>query len=166
MKDTQFLVIGFSMLDNEDYREIMTSNKGIEMTYQWLRRNIVRAPMNNPYSNEVYKRFFLKGYLAVSICEEDLATKLFISRPTLRKNLMVLNKNGFIRIKQSIIKATNPTQKSQNVYILGKWKNEIFLNNEERYTEFLFSYDILKKPIFDISPDEFTGVELDNDTTI
>ena len=47
MADKQFLVTGFNLIDDDDYRRIMTSNKGIEMTYQWLKRNIVRAPMRN-----------------------------------------------------------------------------------------------------------------------
>ena len=97
MKDKQYIVIGYDVINNDTYRKVMTSNKGIEMTYQWLRRRIIRAPMVNLYGREVFDKYYMHGILATSINEKDLAKKLFISNNTLRRNLEILEKNNFIK---------------------------------------------------------------------
>ena len=144
MKDNQFLVIGYDLLDSEDYRKIMTKRKGIEITYQWLRRHIVRAPMRNVYGNEVYSKYFLKGYLAASIGEEQLSADLFISRSCVRDNLQDLSKAGLIKIKELNSKSRGGgAQKKQKVYVLGRWVTETDLNGHEHYAEFMYSLDLL-----------------------
>lgn len=146
MKDNQFIVIGYTLLDNDEYRKIMTTRKGMEMTYQWLKRNIVRAPMNNAYSKEVYSEYFLKGYLAVSIGEEQLAEDLFISRHCIRDNLNDLQEAGLIKIKELSTKTRGGgAQKKQKVYVLGRWVTETDLQGRERYKEFMYAFDILNK---------------------
>jgi hypothetical protein len=148
MKDNQFIVIGYSLLDNDTYRKIMTSRKGIEMTYQWLKRHIVRAPMRNIYGNEVYKEYFLKGMLAASIGEEQLAIDLNISRSCVRDNLHDLAKSGIIKIKELDSKSRGDgAQKKHKVYVLGRWVTETDLNGHERYAEFMYAFDLLDKPL-------------------
>jgi GTP-sensing pleiotropic transcriptional regulator CodY len=147
MKDNQFLVIGYNLLDSKEYRNIMTKRKGMEMTYQWLRRHIVRAPMRNIYGNEVYKEYFLNGSLAASIGEEQLAQDLGISRSCVRDNLKDLDEAGLIKIKELTSKTRmGSAQKKQKVYILGKWVTETDLNGHERYAEFMLAFDLINKP--------------------
>jgi hypothetical protein len=147
MKDSQFIVIGYNLLDSDTYRKIMTSRKGMEMTYQWLKRHIVRAPMRNAYGNEVYNRYFLKGKLAASLGEEQLAKDLNISRSCVRDNLHDLKKAGLIDIEELETKTRgNGAQKKHKVYILGKWVTETDLNGHERYAEFMLAFDLLNKP--------------------
>jgi hypothetical protein len=147
MKDNQFIVIGYNLLDSREYREIMTKRKGMEMTYQWLRRHIVRAPMRNIYGNEVYKEYFLNGSLAASIGEEQLAQDLNISRSCIRDNLQDLAEAGLLKIKELKSKSRGDgAQKKQKVYVLGKWVTETDLNGHERYSEFMLAFDLLKGP--------------------
>lgn len=144
MKENQFIVIGYNLMDNDEYRKIMTKRKGIEMTYQWLRRHIVRAPMRNIYGNEVYKEYFLKGLLASSIGEEQLSEDLFISRSCVRDNLQDLADAKLIKIKELNSKSRGDSaQKKQKVYVLGRWVTETDLNGHERYAEFMFAFDLL-----------------------
>lgn len=147
MSDKQFLVVGFSLIDNDKYREIMTSNKGIEMTYQWLRRNIIRAPMRNAYCREVFDQYFMKGELAATANEKELADKLFISNNTLRKNVEILENNGFIKVGRLNAKPGGSAQHAQKVYRLGKWLSEIDLQGNEKVVEFLYIFDILTEDI-------------------
>jgi hypothetical protein len=147
MKDNQFVVVGYSLLDSEKYRKIMTSRKGMELTYYWLRRNVVRAPMRNVYAREVYERYFLKGYLAASIGEEQLARDLFISRHCVRDNLKDLEKHGIIKIKELKTKTRGEgAQKKQKVYIVGKWVSETDLQGREKYAQFYYIVDAMEKP--------------------
>jgi hypothetical protein len=147
MKDSQFIVIGYNLLDNDDYRKIMASRKGMEMTYQWLKRHIVRAPMRNIYGNEVYNEYFLKGMLATSLGEEQLAKDLYISRCCVRDNLKDLDKFGFIKIKELKAKSRGEgAQRKQKVYVLGKWVTETDFKGHERYNEFMFAFDLLNRP--------------------
>ncbi len=144
MKDKQFLVIGFSLIDNKHYRKIMTSSKGIEMTYQWLRRNVVRAPMMNKYANYVYKNYFLKGILAVSINTDQLSKSLFLSKPTVLKNLDILHKEGLIKI-DNLDTSRGGNQNPQRAYKLGKWLTEIDTEGNEKYNEFFYAFDIISR---------------------
>jgi hypothetical protein len=147
MKDNQFVVVGYSLLDNDEYRKIMTSRKGMELTYYWLRRNVVRAPMRNVYGKEVYEQYFLKGYLAASIGEEQLAQDLFISRHCVRDNLRDLEKNGIIKIKELKTKTRGDgAQKKQKVYVLGKWMSETDAKGREKYAQFYYAIDAVEKP--------------------
>lgn len=148
MKDKQFIVIGYNIINNDTYRRVMTSNKGIEMTYQWLRRNIVRAPMRNLYGREVFDRYYMHGILATSMNEKDLAKKLFISNNTLRRNIDILEKNGFIKVSTLEAKTGGTNQKPQKVYKLGRWISEIDAEGEEKISEFLYSFDILEGSMF------------------
>ena len=148
MKDKQFIVIGYSILENDDYRKVMTSNKGIEMTYQWLRKNIVRAPMRNAYGREVFDKYYMNGLLACSISEKDLAKKLFISNNTLRRNLEILENEGFIKVEKLETKTGGKNQKPQKVYKLGRWVSEIDLSGEEKIAEFLYMFDLMESTIF------------------
>jgi hypothetical protein len=148
MKDKQYIVIGYDVINNDTYRKVMTSNKGIEMTYQWLRRRIIRAPMVNLYGREVFDKYYMHGILATSINEKDLAKKLFISNNTLRRNLEILEKNNFIKIDTLDTKTGGSNQKPQKVYKLGRWISETDSEGEEKISEFLYSFDILESPIF------------------
>ena len=144
MRDDQFIVTSFNLLDNEEYRQLMTKRKGMEMTFNWLRRNIVRAPMKNVYGNEVYNEYFLKGFLATSIGEEQLAEDLFISRHCVRDNLKDLADAGVIKIKNLKSKSRGDgAQKKQKVYILGRWINKSDLNGREKYCEFMYVFDLI-----------------------
>jgi hypothetical protein len=144
MKENQFIVIGYNLMDNDDYRKIMTKRKGIEMTYQWLRRHIVRAPMRNMYGNEIYNTYFIKGRLAASIGEEQLAEDLNLSRSCVRDNLKDLQDAGLIKIKELSHKSRGEgAQRKQKVYILGKWVTETDLNGHERYAEFMYAFDLI-----------------------
>lgn len=145
MKDNQFVVTGFDMIENITYIKTMTSSKGIEMTYQWLRRNIIRAPMRNKYANEVYNRFFLKGILATTINTDKFSKRLFISRNTLMKNLDILEKNGLIEKLDCDFKAHGEGQIAQKVYKLGTWKTIPDSDGEEHYKEFLKALDLITK---------------------
>ena len=149
MKDSQFIVTAYNLIDSEDYRKIMTSSKGIEMTYQWLRRNIVRAPMRNPRALEVHEKYFLKGYLAVSINERQLSESLFISRSTLKKNLNILVDSKILKVGESDVISRGGNQQAQKVYILGKWSTDIDLKGNEKYKEFLLAFDLVETPLFD-----------------
>lgn len=148
MRDKQFIIIGYDLLDNDQYRKVMTSNKGIEMTYTWLRKNIIRAPMRDAYAREVFDRYFMKGVLAASINEKTLAKKLFISNNTLRRNIQILKDNKFIKIDTLTTKTGGKNQRPQKVYKLGRWVTETNLKDDERVVEFLYVFDILKGPIF------------------
>lgn len=148
MKDKQFIVIGYSLIDNDTYRKTMTSSKGIEMTYQWLRRHIIRAPLNNVYAMEVFKRYYMKGILAVSINERELARKLFISVNTLRKNLTILEENGFLKSDDLKTKTRGGHQLPQKVYKLGRWVSETDLEGTVKQAEFLYMFDMLEDTIF------------------
>lgn len=148
MKDKQFIVIGYNIINNDAYRKVMTSNKGIEMTYQWLRRHIIRAPMRNLYGREVFDKYYMHGILATSMNEKDLAKKLFISNNTLRRNMDILENNGFIKVETLDTKTGGSNQKPQKVYKLGRWISEIDVEGEEKISEFLYSFDILEGPIF------------------
>lgn len=150
MKDKQFLVTGYRLIDSPEYRKLMTKRKGMEMTYQWLRRNIVRAPMKDKYKNEVYDEYFVKRHLiAATIKEEKLAEDLFISRSTLRENLKDLNEAGFIKIQDLKTKTRGDgAQRPQKVYVLGKWITEINLNDEEEYKELMYVFDVINKSLF------------------
>jgi predicted transcriptional regulator len=140
LKDNQFIVTGFSLLDNKKYIALMTSNKGIEMTYTILRRHIVRAPMKDEYAKDVYEKYFLKGVLASSMRGEKLASILSLSRTTVVKNLNLLEKAGVVKIKQIDSKAGH----DQNVYILGRWTTEINETDTEVVKEYLKLYDLLQ----------------------
>ena len=148
MKDKQFIVIGYRLIDNDEYRKVMTSNKGIEMTYQWLRKNIVRAPMRNAYCREVFDNYYMNGILAASINEKELAKKLFISNHTLRRNINILKEYKFIEVENLKTKTGGTNQKPQKVYKLGKWISEVDFEGAEKVTELLYVFDILKGPIF------------------
>ena len=143
MKDKHFLVTGFNLIDNEKYRKVMTSNKGIEMTYQWLKRKIVRAPMRNAYCREVFDKYYMKGVLATTANEKELASKLFISNNTVRRNIEILEKEGFIKVEDLKTKVRGPGQRAQKVYKLGRWLSEIDLNGDEKIVEFMLVFDIL-----------------------
>jgi hypothetical protein len=144
MRDDQFIITGFSLLDNEEYRHLMTKRKGIEMTYQWLRRNIVRGPMKNVYSNEVYNDYYLKGYLATSVGEEQLAEDLNLSRHCVRDNIKDLAGADVIKIRNLKSKSRGDgAQKKQKVYILGRWINKSDLNGREKYSEFVYIFDLI-----------------------
>jgi hypothetical protein len=151
MKDNQFIVIGYNLLDNHRYRKIMTSSKGIELTYQYLRRHIVRAPMRNAYKREVFDKYYMNGMLATTSNEEELAENLFISRGTLRKNISILKEHKLISVEKLETKFRGKTQNAQNVYILGRWMSEMDLNGEEKIVEFMKAFDILTEsnPIFE-----------------
>lgn len=151
MKDNQFIVIGYNLLDHHEYRKIMTSSKGIEMTYQYLRRHIIRAPMRNAYKREVFDRYYMNGVLAATSNEEELAESLFISRGTLRKNISILSENNLISVEKLETKFRGKTQNSQNVYILGRWLSEMDLSGEEKIVEFMKAFDILttSNPMFE-----------------
>lgn len=138
--NNQFIVTGFSLLDNKKYIALMTSNKGIEMTYTILRRHIVRAPMRDAYAKDVYEKYFLKGVLASSMRGEKLANILSLSRTTVKKNLAILEKAGVIKIKQIDSKAGH----DQNVYILGRWTTEINETDTEVVKEYLKIFDLLQ----------------------
>jgi hypothetical protein len=84
-------------MDNDKYRRVMASNKGIEITYQFLRRHIIRAPMKDVYKREVFDKYFMKGKLASTINERDLAAKLFLSNRTVRRNIEILKENNFLK---------------------------------------------------------------------
>ncbi len=142
--NNQFIVTGFSLLDNKKYITLMTSNKGIEMTYTILRRHIVRAPMKDAYAKDVYEKYFLKGILASSIRGEKLSNILSLSRTTVVKNLNLLEKAGVIKIKQIDSKAGH----DQNVYILGRWITEINETDTEVVKEYLKIYDLLQEDGF------------------
>lgn len=150
MKDNQFIVIGYNLLDNDDYRRIMTSSKGIEMTYQWLRRNIIRAPMRNAYKREVFDKYYMNGILATTSNEKELAADLYISNNTLRKNVNILAENKLISVEKLETKFRGKTQNSQNVYIIGRWMSELDLKGKEKIVEFMKAFDILTEsnPIF------------------
>jgi predicted transcriptional regulator len=138
--NNQFIVTGFSLLDNKKYIALMTSNKGIEMTYTILRRHIVRAPMRDAYAKDVYEKYFLKGVLASSMRGEKLASILSLSRTTVKKNLAILEKAKVLEIEQIDSKAGH----DQNVYILGKWTTEINETDTEVVKEYLKIFDLLQ----------------------
>lgn len=148
MGERLFLVTSFNLIDNEKYRSVMVSNKGIEMTYMYLRRNIIRAPMRDVYKREVFDKYYMKGKLATTSNEKDLSKKLFISNHTIRRNMEILEKNKFIEIENLNVRPGGPGQKPQKVYVLGRWISEIDLEGEEHTSEFLFVFDILKSEIF------------------
>jgi len=150
MKSNQFIVIDYNLLDNDEYRKIMASSKGIEMTYQWLKRNIVRAPMRNAYRREVFDKYYMNGILAATSNEKELATDLFISNNTLRKNISILAENKLISIRKLETKFRGRTQNAQKVYILGKWMSKIDLKGNEKIVEFMKAFDILEEsnPMF------------------
>ena len=139
MRDNQFLVIGFSLIDNDFYRRVMASSKGIEMTYQWLRRNIVRAPMRNRYAMYVYEHYFTKGVLATSINTDQLAKDLFLSKPTVLKNLELLAEAGLIKIDAAEA-SRGGNQNPQRIYKFGRWIDE-----NGKYNEYYYTFDIVAK---------------------
>jgi hypothetical protein len=134
-KDKNFLLTPFNVMDCKDYRQLMTSNKGIHMTYEWLRRYIVRAPMKTPWLNEVYNKFFLKGLLASAITQDDLAEDLFLDRKTIIKNIDILVKAKAIEVGELEFKKHDGAQRAQKVYVLGKWKTYIDKDNKEKISE-------------------------------
>jgi predicted transcriptional regulator len=141
LKEILYMSTRFNLLDNKKYIALMTSNKGIEMTYTILRRHIVRAPMRDAYANGVHEKYFLKGILASSIRGEKLSKILSLSRTTVMKNLNLLEKAGAIKIKQIDSKAGH----DQNVYILGRWTTEINETDTEVTREYLKIYDLLQE---------------------
>jgi predicted transcriptional regulator len=149
MSDKQFLVTGFKLIDNDTYRKVMTSNKGIEMTYQWLKRHIVRAPMRNVYCREVFDKYYMKGVLATTANEKELANKLFISNRTVRRNIEILESNGFIKVEDLKTKVRGPGQRPQKVYKLGRWLSEINHEGDEKIVEFMSVFDILTEAEFE-----------------
>jgi len=151
MRDKHFLVTGFNLIDNDKYRKVMTSNKGIEMTYQWLKRTIIRAPMRNIYCREVFDKYYMKGVLATTANEKELASKLFISNNTVRRNIEILETNGFIKVEDLKTKLRGPGQRPQKVYKLGRWLSEIGPDGDEKVVEFMRVFDILTEADMDAS---------------
>jgi DNA-binding transcriptional ArsR family regulator len=139
-KNIQFIKVEFNTMDYKDYRYLMTSNKGIEMTYQWLRRYIVRSPMKTPWLNEVYEKYYLKGKLASSVTIETLMEDLNLAKDTILKNLKILKDNGIMDVAELDTKKHKGMQKKQKVYIFGKWKTHINEEGKEIYNEY-FTYD-------------------------
>lgn len=141
-KKKNYLITEFDVIDRVEYRHLMTSNKGIHMTYEWLRRHIVRAPMKTPWLNEVYERFYLQGLLASSITKDDLAEDLNISVTTIKKNLSLLENANTMEVKELNTKKHKGGQIPQKVYILGKWKTYME-DGKEKYVEFNRLKDVL-----------------------
>jgi hypothetical protein len=139
----RFLVVEFAILENQRYRHLMTSAKGIEMTYQWLRHYIIRGPMMDPCKLEVFYTYYLDGWLATTIREETLAKQLNISRALLRRNIEALKQANLIIVKKLKHRKGGKKQRAQNVYVLGKWKSEKDLAGNETIVEFLFEQDYL-----------------------
>ena len=144
-KKINYLLTKFEVIDRSEYRHLMTSNKGIQMTYEWLKRHIIRAPMKTPWLNEIYENFYLKNLLASSITQEDLAEDLNLSVTTIKKNLALLESAKAVVVKKLKTKKREGAQKPQHVYILGKWKTYIDDDGKEKYREF----DRLKDVLFD-----------------
>jgi hypothetical protein len=149
MTDRHFLITSFRLMDNDKYRRVMASNKGIEITYQFLRRHIIRAPMKDVYKREVFDKYFMKGKLASTINERDLAAKLFLSNRTVRRNIEILKENNFLKVGSLKVKPGGSKQRPQNVYVLGRWVSETDFKGEETTKEYLFVFDILDSILFD-----------------
>jgi DNA-binding FadR family transcriptional regulator len=82
--------------------------------------------------------------LAASIGEEQLSEDLNLSRSCVRDNLKDLQDSGLIKIKELDHKSRGKSaQRSQKVYILGRWVTETDLNGHERYAEFMYAFDLL-----------------------
>lgn len=142
MSKEQFLSIAFDTLDNKKFREVMSENKGIMMTWLWLRRNIVRAPMDSPYLRKVYNVCYVNGLLATTTPRIKLMKILGVSDKTLTRNIHVLEKSGYIKITH--FNENKPSaHKPQNIYVLGRWKNHINKDGMEVTVEFLFADDVV-----------------------
>jgi hypothetical protein len=149
--EKNFMTLGFELIDSKEYRKIMTSNKGIEMTYQFLRRHIIRAPMKHKAKNDVYKNYFLNGKLATTITLEHLAEFLFLNRKTVKKNIDLLVDFKFIIQHDMTVKFREGPQRFQKVYELGRWYTESDLNDQnETYHEFIYANNVVRSPIFNI----------------
>jgi DNA-binding transcriptional ArsR family regulator len=107
--------------------------------------------MIDPCSREVFDKYYMHNLLGVSITEEKLAEKLFLSRPTIHKNLEILDKGGLIDIEELETKKGGSKQVPQRVYILGRWVSEIDLKGEEKVREYLYAFNLLKSDIFTIN---------------
>lgn len=151
------LYTDFGTIDNDLYRQVMTSNKGIEMTYQYLRRNIVRGEMTNRYGNEVYNKFYRNGKLAASISEKELSKKLFVSNHTIRRNIEILSDCKLIKVDELSFRVGGSFKKSQKVYILGDWTTTLNDKGDDRKVEYLYSVDIFNNP-FNKDKDEIPGI--------
>lgn len=149
MSERLFLVTSFNLINSDKYRSVMTSNKGIEMTYQYLRRHIVRAPMRDVYKREVFDQYFMNNKLAATMNEKELAEKLFISNRTVRRNIEILKESGFLEVETLKVKPGGPMQRGQKVYILGRWISELDLKGEETPKEYLLVYNILNSKVFE-----------------
>jgi len=140
-----FILTSFKKIDNEEYRKIMTSSKGIMLTYFFLKRYVIRAGIkNNSIAFKIYKKFYEKGFLASSVSINILSERLGLSKNTLLKNLSILEKCGLIRVKT--IKTSIPYSKNQtqNVYIMGKWIEEYDESGLPKIKEWWFEDSIFK----------------------
>lgn len=142
MSKEQFLTMSFDIFDNKKFRRTMSENKGVMMTWLWLRRNIVRAPMDSPYLRKVYDICYMNGMLATTIPFTKLMKILCVSDKTLTKNINVLKNNGYIKIMYLDNKKPS-AHKPQNVYVLGKWKKYINVDGMEVTSEFMFVDDVI-----------------------
>ena len=135
----QFLVTQFSVLDNRNFRKVMSSNKGIMLTWTWLRRHIVRAPMNTPYLKMVYEDYYMNGLLATTAPHNKLVKLLNISNKTFIRNVSILKNVGYLKVKG----LQDTKSDTQHVYILGKWKLYRDEEGDEKYAEFMFVDDVI-----------------------
>jgi len=142
MSDKQFLTVSFDVMNNNNFRRIMSENKGVMMTWLWLRKNIVRAPMDNPYLRKIHDVCFMNGLLATTIPFVKLMKILGVSDKTLTKNIHILEDSGYIKIIHLNNKKPS-AHKPQNVYVLGKWKNYVNEDGMETTSEFMFVDEII-----------------------
>jgi len=122
--DDYIIPIKKRYLMDDKFRELLKDNL---MLYLFLRVNIIRDKVNyTPI--DIHKKYYEKGFLAMSFPEEYLANKLGRSRNFIRKQLQELHDNEIIR-KELVYIGHN---RRQYIYILGTHQ---FINGikSERY---------------------------------
>lgn len=111
-----FMTVQFDWIDNNKYRNVMCSCKGIQLVYDLMRKYVIRDRLQHKVSQYIFDNFYSKGILASSVTYNFLVETTGMGKATVAKCISNLVDAGYVEIQ----KTASLSGEEQNVYALGR----------------------------------------------
>lgn len=145
MAKRRFLVVDFTWVESETYREVMGSCKGIQLIYDILRKYVIRNNLDHKVSKHIYENYYSKNILASSVPYSRLNKLTGMSMTSIKKCIDKLVEAGFMKVETT----SSYTSDKQNVFILGKVKVYTDGNGMPTTMEFWKIDDVVGQEIYE-----------------